>query len=62
MDYYGFLSVCVCVVLLTVVPIEIRTNPQNVQVPKDSTVTLSCRAIGPPGLSYQWFRKEDEVN
>ncbi|KAF5909801.1 mucosa-associated lymphoid tissue lymphoma translocation protein 1, partial [Clarias magur] len=50
----SFLTECV-------VPIEIMTNPQNVQAPKGSTITLSCRAVGPPGLSYQWFRRKEEV-
>ncbi|XP_053491106.1 MALT paracaspase 2 [Ictalurus furcatus] len=50
----SFLTACV-------EPIEITTHPQDVQVPKGSAVTLSCRAVGPPGLSYQWFRRGDEV-
>lgn len=49
------------VVLLAVRPIEITTHPQGVQVPKGSTVTLTCRAAGPPGLTYQWFRSKNEV-
>ncbi|MCJ8737628.1 hypothetical protein PDJAM_G00026340 [Pangasius djambal] len=50
----SFLTACVG-------PIEIRTHPQDVQVLKGSAVTLSCKAAGPPGLSYQWFRRGDEV-
>ncbi|KAF7703087.1 MALT paracaspase 2 isoform X1 [Silurus meridionalis] len=42
-------------------PIKILTNPQTVQVPIGSTVTLVCKAVGPPGLTYQWFRKKEEV-
>ncbi|XP_062868779.1 MALT paracaspase 2 [Trichomycterus rosablanca] len=50
----NFLTACV-------VPIEIVEQPQGLQVPEGSAVTLSCKAVGPPGLNYQWFRREDEV-
>ncbi|XP_066504232.1 MALT paracaspase 2 [Hoplias malabaricus] len=43
------------------IPIEILVQPQGVQVPEGSCLTLTCRAVGPLGLSYQWFRREEEV-
>ncbi|XP_076847747.1 MALT paracaspase 2 isoform X2 [Brachyhypopomus gauderio] len=43
------------------VPIEIREHPQSVQVPEGGCVMLSCRAVGPLGLTYQWFKREEEV-
>ncbi|XP_072516917.1 MALT paracaspase 2 [Salminus brasiliensis] len=43
------------------IPIEITVQPQGLQVPEGSCVMLSCRAVGPVGLNYQWFKREDEV-
>uniref|UniRef100_A0A3B4BKK5 MALT paracaspase 2 n=1 Tax=Pygocentrus nattereri TaxID=42514 RepID=A0A3B4BKK5_PYGNA len=43
------------------VPIEITVQPQGVQILEGSCVMLSCRAVGPLGLNYQWFKREDEV-
>uniref|UniRef100_A0A8B9LKY3 Mucosa-associated lymphoid tissue lymphoma translocation protein 1 homolog n=1 Tax=Astyanax mexicanus TaxID=7994 RepID=A0A8B9LKY3_ASTMX len=43
------------------VPIEITVQPQGLQVPEGSCVMLGCRAVGPLGLNYQWFKREDEV-
>ncbi|KAK1806061.1 hypothetical protein P4O66_013105 [Electrophorus voltai] len=43
------------------VPIEITGHPQSVQVPEGGCVMLSCRAVGPLGLTYQWFKRVEEV-
>ncbi|KAI4872955.1 hypothetical protein NFI96_023639, partial [Prochilodus magdalenae] len=51
----NFLTTCV------MVPIEITVQPQSVQMPEGSCVMLCCRAVGPTGLNYQWFKREDEV-
>uniref|UniRef100_A0AAQ4S0P2 MALT paracaspase 2 n=1 Tax=Gasterosteus aculeatus aculeatus TaxID=481459 RepID=A0AAQ4S0P2_GASAC len=42
--------------------IQITAQPQNQQATAGGMVVLTCRASGPPGLSYQWFRGKDEVS
>lgn len=54
------LCVCVCVVAAEL--IQITAQPQNQQATAGGMVVLTCRASGPPGLSYQWFRGKDEVS
>uniref|UniRef100_A0A3Q1AZ11 MALT paracaspase 2 n=1 Tax=Amphiprion ocellaris TaxID=80972 RepID=A0A3Q1AZ11_AMPOC len=41
--------------------IQITVQPQSQQATAGSRVVLTCRASGPPGLSYQWFRGDEEV-
>ncbi|KAF7667101.1 hypothetical protein LDENG_00076510, partial [Lucifuga dentata] len=41
--------------------IRITVHPQSQQASEGSKVILTCRATGPPGLSYQWFRGKDEI-
>lgn len=41
--------------------IRITVQPQSQQATVGDTVVLTCRASGPPGLSYQWFRGKEEV-
>ncbi|XP_029987211.1 MALT paracaspase 2 isoform X2 [Sphaeramia orbicularis] len=41
--------------------IQITVQPQSQQASVGSRVTLTCRASGPPGLSYQWFRGKEEI-
>ncbi|XP_063056236.1 MALT paracaspase 2 [Engraulis encrasicolus] len=41
--------------------IQVTEHPQAQQVPEGSRVVLSCRASGPPGLGYQWFRGKEEI-
>lgn len=41
--------------------IQITEHPQTQQVTVGGRVVLTCRASGPPGLSYQWFRGKDEI-
>ncbi|XP_060934278.1 MALT paracaspase 2 [Limanda limanda] len=40
---------------------QITVQPQCQQATVGSRVVLTCRAAGPPGLSYQWFRGKEEV-
>nr|XP_019936306.1 PREDICTED: mucosa-associated lymphoid tissue lymphoma translocation protein 1-like [Paralichthys olivaceus] len=41
--------------------IQITVQPQCQQATVGGRVVLTCRATGPPGLSYQWFRGKEEV-
>ncbi|KAM9358084.1 MALT paracaspase 2 [Symphorus nematophorus] len=41
--------------------IQITVQPQSQQATVGSRVVLTCRASGPPGLSYQWFRGKEEI-
>ncbi|KAK5870222.1 hypothetical protein PBY51_024876 [Eleginops maclovinus] len=41
--------------------IQITVQPQNQQASVGGRVVLICRATGPPGLSYQWFRGKEEI-
>ncbi|XP_034387621.1 MALT paracaspase 2 isoform X2 [Cyclopterus lumpus] len=41
--------------------IQITVQPQTQQAPVGGRVVLTCRASGPPGLSYQWFRGKEEI-
>ncbi|XP_047442202.1 MALT paracaspase 2 [Mugil cephalus] len=41
--------------------IQIRMQPQSQQATLGSRVVLTCRASGPPGLTYQWFRGKEEI-
>ncbi|XP_067370613.1 MALT paracaspase 2 isoform X2 [Channa argus] len=41
--------------------IQIQVQPQAQQATVGSRVVLTCRAIGPPGLNYQWFRGNEEI-
>ncbi|XP_039984266.1 MALT paracaspase 2 [Xiphias gladius] len=41
--------------------ILITVQPQSQQATAGSRVVLTCRADGPPGLSYQWFRGKEEI-
>uniref|UniRef100_A0A3P9P9L4 MALT paracaspase 2 n=1 Tax=Poecilia reticulata TaxID=8081 RepID=A0A3P9P9L4_POERE len=41
--------------------IKITVQPQSQQAPLGSRVVLTCRASGPSGLSYQWFKGKEEV-
>uniref|UniRef100_A0A671VNH0 MALT paracaspase 2 n=1 Tax=Sparus aurata TaxID=8175 RepID=A0A671VNH0_SPAAU len=42
--------------------IQITVQPQSQQATAGSRVVLTCRASGPPGLCYQWFRGKEEVS
>ncbi|XP_075943976.1 MALT paracaspase 2 isoform X1 [Anarhichas minor] len=41
--------------------IQITVQPQAQQATVGGRVVLTCRASGPPGLSYQWFRGKEEI-
>lgn len=41
--------------------IQITVQPQSQQATAGSRVVLTCRASGPPGLCYQWFRGKEEI-
>ncbi|XP_073332580.1 MALT paracaspase 2 [Pagrus major] len=41
--------------------IQITVQPQSQQATVGSRVVLTCRASGPPGLCYQWFRGKEEI-
>ncbi|MBN3317067.1 MALT1 protein, partial [Atractosteus spatula] len=41
--------------------IRILVQPQAQRAPEGGRVTLTCKASGPPGLAYQWFRGKEEV-
>ncbi|XP_054458494.1 MALT paracaspase 2 isoform X2 [Anoplopoma fimbria] len=41
--------------------IRITVQPQTQQVTAGGRVVLTCRASGPPGLGYQWFRGKEEI-
>ncbi|XP_052395828.1 mucosa-associated lymphoid tissue lymphoma translocation protein 1 homolog [Carassius gibelio] len=41
--------------------IDIKCQPQSQRVPEGRPVVLSCRAVGPVDLAYQWFKGKDEV-
>lgn len=41
--------------------IQITVQPQSQQATVGGRVVLTCRASGPPGLSYQWFRGKEEI-
>uniref|UniRef100_A0A7N8X4K9 MALT paracaspase 2 n=1 Tax=Mastacembelus armatus TaxID=205130 RepID=A0A7N8X4K9_9TELE len=42
--------------------IRITVQPQSQQATVGGRVVLTCRAAGPSGLSYQWFRGKEEVS
>lgn len=41
--------------------IHITVQPQSQEATVGSEVALACRASGPPGLNYQWFRGNEEI-
>ncbi|KAM9385111.1 MALT paracaspase 2 isoform 2-T2 [Pholidichthys leucotaenia] len=41
--------------------IQITVQPQSQQATPGSRVILTCRASGPPGLGYQWFKGKEEI-
>ncbi|XP_034561958.1 MALT paracaspase 2 isoform X2 [Notolabrus celidotus] len=41
--------------------IQITVQPQSQPTTVGGRVVLTCRASGPPGLGYQWFRGKDEI-
>ncbi|XP_041646390.1 MALT paracaspase 2 isoform X2 [Cheilinus undulatus] len=41
--------------------IQITEQPQSKQATEGSRVVLTCRASGPPGLGYQWFKGKEEI-
>ncbi|XP_008333557.1 MALT paracaspase 2 isoform X2 [Cynoglossus semilaevis] len=41
--------------------ISITEQPQSQMAPVNGRVILTCRAVGPPDLSYQWFRGKEEI-
>uniref|UniRef100_A0A3Q1FRU4 MALT paracaspase 2 n=1 Tax=Acanthochromis polyacanthus TaxID=80966 RepID=A0A3Q1FRU4_9TELE len=41
--------------------IQVTEQPQSQQATAGSRVVLTCRASGPPGLTYQWFRGNQET-
>uniref|UniRef100_A0A667YE20 MALT paracaspase 2 n=1 Tax=Myripristis murdjan TaxID=586833 RepID=A0A667YE20_9TELE len=41
--------------------IRIVVQPQSQEASEGSRVVLTCKASGPAGLSYQWFRGREEV-
>lgn len=41
--------------------IQITEQPQSQQATLGSRIVLTCRASGPPGLNYQWFRGKEEI-
>ncbi|KAM7409975.1 hypothetical protein PAMA_001450 [Pampus argenteus] len=47
--------------LTTAELIRITVQPQSQQSTVGGRVVLTCRASGPPGLSYQWFRGKAEI-
>ncbi|XP_076009546.1 MALT paracaspase 2 [Genypterus blacodes] len=49
--------------LVNTVPelIQFTVQPQSQQASEGARVVLTCRACGPPGLCYQWFRGKEEV-
>lgn len=50
---------CACVVVAE--QIQITVQPQSQETAPGSSVVLTCRASGPPGLGYQWFKGKQEV-
>ncbi|XP_061680702.1 MALT paracaspase 2 isoform X2 [Syngnathoides biaculeatus] len=49
--------------LLTAMATEIRVTvqPTSLRATLGSRVVLTCKAAGPPGLSYQWFKGKEEI-
>ncbi|XP_078115163.1 MALT paracaspase 2 [Sander vitreus] len=47
--------------LTTTELIQITVQPQTQWATVGGRVVLTCRAFGPPGLSYQWFRGKEEI-
>ncbi|XP_035503511.2 MALT paracaspase 2 [Scophthalmus maximus] len=41
--------------------IQITVQPQSQQATVGGRVVLTCRATGPSGLTYQWFRGKEEI-
>ncbi|XP_061832216.1 MALT paracaspase 2 [Nerophis lumbriciformis] len=39
----------------------VTVQPNSLQAAAGSTVVLTCRASGPPALTYQWFKGKEEV-
>ncbi|XP_024134292.1 MALT paracaspase 2 isoform X2 [Oryzias melastigma] len=42
--------------------IRITAQPQSQHATPGSQVVLTCRASGPPGLTYQWFKGSEEIS
>ena len=53
--------VCLCVFIAVMENIHITVQPQSQQALEGGRVVLACRAAGPAGLSYQWFRGKEQV-
>ncbi|CAI5639780.1 MALT paracaspase 2 [Oreochromis niloticus] len=41
--------------------IQITVQPQSQEAAPGSSVVLTCRTSGPPGLGYQWFKGKQEI-
>ncbi|XP_072295230.1 MALT paracaspase 2 [Eucyclogobius newberryi] len=41
--------------------VQITVQPQSQKAQEGSRVILSCKASGPPGLCYQWFKGKQEI-
>ncbi|XP_051233969.1 MALT paracaspase 2 [Dicentrarchus labrax] len=41
--------------------IQITVQPQSQQATVGGRLVLTCKASGPPGLSYQWFKNNEEI-
>ncbi|XP_077439818.1 MALT paracaspase 2 isoform X2 [Vanacampus margaritifer] len=42
--------------------IRVTVQPSSQRATLGSRVVLACRATGPPGLSYQWFKGKEEIS
>ncbi|XP_077573269.1 MALT paracaspase 2 isoform X2 [Stigmatopora nigra] len=41
--------------------IQVTVQPKSQWAPLGDRLMLTCRASGPPGLCYQWFKGKDEI-
>ncbi|XP_051893764.1 mucosa-associated lymphoid tissue lymphoma translocation protein 1-like [Pristis pectinata] len=61
LDKMGHTEALQCVISMALDTIQIIVQPKSQDVTVGDRVSLCCQAIGPPGLSYQWFRGKNEV-
>ncbi|XP_078280410.1 mucosa-associated lymphoid tissue lymphoma translocation protein 1-like [Rhinoraja longicauda] len=61
LDKMGHTEAWRCVASMATNSIQIIVQPKSHDATAGDRVSLHCQAVGPPGLSYQWFRGKYEV-
>ena len=43
------------------IPLEITTDPKDIQTSTETRVNFTCEATGDPPISYRWFHNDVEI-